>query len=92
LPRPTAVSKPGSGCVAGLVDLFDLPLVGLHFAQTLGQHIPDAPAAFECDDVPGEGEEIPPAAFIGEQRLKVGLVARGKRSLEVREPARGLLI
>ena len=85
-------TEPGPDGVAWFVHLLDLPFVRLYLAQTLRQHIPDALAAFERDDIPGKGQEIPPVAFIREQRLKPGLVARDERIMEVREPARGLLI
>ncbi len=85
-------TEPGPDGVAWFVHLLDLPFVRLYLAQTLRQHIPDALAAFERDDIPGKGQEIPPVAFIREQRLKPGLVARDERIMEVREPARGVLI
>jgi hypothetical protein len=63
-----------------------LPFLRLHLVDALEQHIPDALAAFERDDIPGKGQEITPITFIPEQRLKAGLVACDKRIVEIREP------
>jgi hypothetical protein len=94
LPRPAAVSKLNQApiCVAWFICLLDLPFFRPYLAQAFEQHIPDALAAFERDDIPGKGQEIPPITFIREHRLKPGLVARDKRIMEVGEPTRGLLI
>jgi len=60
-------TEPGPDSVAWFICLLDLPVFRLHLVQTFKQHIPDALAAFERDDIPGKGQEIPPITFIREQ-------------------------